>query len=104
MPIDYNQYSRFRKSQPIMVDGVQTQGAWTQPSWLKSRPPDSLVHTYTVPSEYEGRPHMIAQEVYGVQELDWVIIAFNQARSVFNWPRSGSVIEYPDESLVIPSL
>lgn len=104
MPIDYNENSRFRKSKPIAVSGVETQGRWVRPGWLVERPSADKVRRYRVPSEHEGRPDLIAQSVYGSSELDWVLLVFNGVRDTLNWPRAGSVIEYPIDSVVVPEL
>ncbi len=100
------QYDRFRRTPPLVFDGRDTYGTWKQPSWLVTRPADDLIGRIVASSQHEGKPHLLAQDIYDSQLLHWVLIAFNFPRSavVFGWPRAGDIVEYPDESLVIPEL
>jgi len=101
-PID--EYSRYRSTQRIVVDQSETIGVWSQPSFLLNRPKDDLVGVFRVTSAVEGRPDLIANQLYGSPLLDWVLISFNNAREVLNWPKSGMAIEYPVRSVVIPEI
>jgi len=49
----------------------------------------------------KGRPDLIAYDLYGSTELDWLLIAFNDAFNVFNWPRAGDVINAPIPDIVL---
>ncbi len=89
---------------PIVVDGVRTYGSWTRPKWLVKRPPSKLIHNYYVNNQFEGRPDIISNQVYNTPHLWWVIVAFNNPLESLNWPRVGSIIQYPDESVVFPEL
>jgi hypothetical protein len=97
-------FSRFKISDRIIVDGKETFGTWKQFSFLKTRPSDEFIGTYNVTSATEGRPDLIAFAVYGSAQLDWVLIAFNKVRETLNWPRAGDLIEYPLETIVLPEL
>jgi hypothetical protein len=101
---DWSDHSRFRRQAPISVDGVETMGKWAEPSWLKTRPDQSQIGSYLVDNSTEYKPHLIAEQVYGDSTMDWVLIAFNRVRDPFTWPRSGTLIEYPAESLVFQEL
>lgn len=100
----FGDYSRYRKSQLTLVDGVVTVGSWQRPTWAVTRPDAQKIHKYKVPSNYEGRPDLIALELYNSDRLDWVLLAFNNVIDVFGWPKAGTVLEYPDESVVFPTL
>jgi hypothetical protein len=104
MMADLDQFSRFQASQPIIYDGVDTFGTWTQPSFLRERPQEDQIGVFRVTSPLEGRPDLIANQLYGTPLLDWVLISFNNARRSLNWPRSGDTIEYPLETVVLPEL
>jgi len=97
-------YSRFFQTEEIVVDGVETLGIWDPPDFLKKRPDDELIGRFAVTNAVEGRPDLIANELYRSPLLDWVLIAFNNVREPFNWPKAGEVIEYPVEMLVYPSI
>lgn len=97
-------FSRFKRTVPIIVDGKETYGRWTQMPFLQERPAEEFIKIFQVTSALEGRPDLISQQVYGTPLLDWVIIAFNKVRQPLNWPRAGDVIEYPADSLVLPQL
>lgn len=79
-------------------------GAWQRPSWLIHRPEHDRIHTYYVTNRTEGRPDLISNEVYNTPYLDWVIVAFNNPLENLNWPRAGTTIEYPDDSVVYTEL
>jgi len=96
--------SMYRKTEPVIVGGVSTVGTWNRPKWAVKRPDEKYVHRYLVPSHQEGRPDLIAHQLYQSDSLDWVLLVFNNVSNVFGWPKSGAVIEYPDESLVFPAL
>lgn len=103
--MDGNDYfSQYVATDKLKYDGQLTYGPWNMPSFLKTRPKDEQIGAYTVASPYEGRPDLIAQQIYGSPYLYWVLIAFNQARSSLNWPKSGETIYYPVEEIVIPEL
>ncbi len=98
------EFSRFSTTPTTIFDGRETYGPWVSYDFLKTRPKDDDIRVYTVTSAMEGRPDLIANAVYGTPALFWVLIAFNKAMGAINWPRSGDVIEYPSESIVIPEL
>ena len=101
---DWSNHSRFRRQKPIYVNGVETMGRWNEPSWMKQRPDPSNVSTFVVTNDYEGRADKIANFIYGGPTMDWVLIAFNQVREPLNWPKTGTVVEYPSGAVVFPSL
>ena len=97
-------YSRFSKTEMIIIDGVETFGKWKQYSFLVERPVEDKIGVFRITSAVEGRPDLISTQIYGTPMLDWVLIAFNNARGTLNWPRTGDTIEYPVESIVIPEV
>jgi len=87
-----------------VVDGEVTYGLWVPP-WFIANPdllsPDQ-VGNYQVSAGEAGRPDLISTTLYGTPYLDWVIIAFNQPRSSFNWPEPGTVIKIITYSAILP--
>ena len=104
MPIDLFPRSRFQLSEPVIVDGVETYGKWKQPSFLTTELDPGNIALFQVTNAFQGRPDLIAYNVYGDPFLDWVLIAFNKPQDVLNWPRAGDVIRYPVATVVIPQL
>ena len=96
--------SRYRNTDMIIVDNVETVGTWNQPTYLEQRPGEEFIFKYSINSAVEGRPDLIATELYGTPFLDWVLIAFNSPAEVLNWPTAGTTIEYPDQELVLSQL
>lgn len=96
--------SRYHKTDKIIVDGIETVGTWNQPSYLVERPSDDYILKYSVNNVVEGRPDLIAAQVYGSPLLDWVLIAFNSPAEVLNWPTAGTTIDYPTPDLVFSQL
>ncbi len=111
MPTKYGANSRFTHDPIVLVSDpsnptvlVETIGAWRKPSWLITRPPSNNVKTFVVTNDLAGRPDNISNQIYGTSELEWVLISFNDITDVFGWPKAGTTIEYPTESVVIPEL
>ena len=94
-------YSRYKQTPLVVFDGVETYGTWAQPSWLITRPDESLINKLVITSDIAGRPDTIAYRVYGVSFLDWAIIAFNKVLDQFGWPQTGIIIEYPVDTVVL---
>lgn len=99
-----DEFSRFKRTPPTIVDGKETYGRWVKFSFLKIRPAEEFINVFQVTSALEGRPDLISQRVYGTPLLDWVLIAFNGVRDPLNWPRAGDIIEYPSDLIVLPEL
>lgn len=102
--MDLDDFSRFKRTPPTIIDGKETYGRWVPPNFLKTRPTDENIGIFRVTSAMEGRPDLIAFKVYGTPLLDWVLIAFNGVRDPLNWPRAGDSIEYPVDTVVLPAL
>ncbi len=71
---------------------------------MTQRPDESDIGIFQLTSVLEGRQDLISQQIYSTPLLDWVLIAFNQVRDPLNWPRAGSAIEYPLDTVVLPEL
>lgn len=99
-----SQLSRFSNTPKTVFDGVETYAKWVPPSFIRTRPDPSLIFTYYVQPEAAGRPDKISQDIYGTPDLFWILIAFNDARAALNWPKAGTLIEYPVESIVLQEL
>lgn len=104
MALPLSQTSRYIKTPLTNFDGKETYTKWVSYGIFKSRPSDDLIYKYRVPTELSGRPDLIALSVYNDSKLDWVIIAFNNPKSIFGWPKPLDIIEYPDISLVYGEL
>lgn len=96
--------NRFKDNQLILFGGSETYGRWAVPDILRTRPPESAIQRYRVPSNRAGRPDLISNDFYGTPLLDWFLIAFNEQRNPLNWPKVGTIIEIPEERIVIPGL
>lgn len=83
---------------------VETFGVWRKPSFLRNRPNNDQIGKYQVQTGRVARPDLIATDLYGSPFLDWVIIAFNNATDVLNWPDAGAVIEYPLPTIVFSEI
>jgi len=103
MALELNSWSRFRATESVLYDGKETFGRWNPPAVVQELPPQELI-TIRVDNSLEGRPDMIALAAYGTTQLDWVIIAYNKARGVLNWPRAGQIISFPSQRTVAVEL
>lgn len=100
---DLGDNTRFYNTENIIVDGSETLGRWSEPKFLQSVG-ESDIYAYQVDNTKEGRPDLIANELYDAPELSWVLISFNQIRQPLNWPAAGQVIKYPARTLVFSEL
>lgn len=96
--------SRFAYTPSTIFDGQFTYGRWVLPSFLAKALSPTDVRSLLVTPELEGKPHAIALEVYGDEELEWIIIAYNATLDVINWPAAGETIKYPAPGVVLPIL
>lgn len=98
-----NDYSRFQRTELVLEDGVEVFSTWTMPPFLSEELPSDQIGSYKVTNAMEGRPDLISNIIYGTPYLDWVLIAFNNARDL-NWPKAGVIIKYPSNTAVITEL
>lgn len=92
MPTNTSSESRFKFTDIINVNGIETYGKWVQPKFL-SNPPRTR---YEVPIDFEGAPDLIAKRLYGDEKFYWAIIAYNAPENTLNWPRAGDIIVIPE--------
>jgi hypothetical protein len=104
MVFPLSQTSRYVRTPLISFDGKETYGKWVGMSVFNTRPPADQITKYQVPANLAGRIDLIALDVYNDVNLGWVLVAFNNARDVFGWPKPLDVIEYPNLSLVFKEL
>jgi hypothetical protein len=97
-------FSRFKNTELIVVNGVETFGRWVPASFLTIRPPEDQIGVFQTTSQTEGRPDLISYAIYGNAQFDWVLIAFNNVIETLGWPRAGDLIEYPLDTVVLPEL
>ena len=91
---------RFKKNNLINFNGVETYGLWQLPEGIKN----AAYTTYYVPSQYSGRPDLIANVYLNRADLYWVLIAFNAPDDIMSWPKTGDVIKIPTLSAVLAEL
>ena len=94
-------YPRFGQTDPVLFDGEETYGRWNSPLT------DAIYTNYgllVVEAQYEGRPDLIANQLYNDPSLDWMLIAVNNATDALNWPRAGDTIKVPSPSIVTSEL
>lgn len=100
MALSYNQFSRFKTTESVLYQGKETISTWKKPSFLTKEISQSLVYSFQVTAEYNGRPDLISNRLYQTPFYDWVLLAFNNVTDTLNWPPTGLIIKYPDKTLV----
>lgn len=102
MSIDVTSTSRFRLTEPIVIDGRETFGLWTRPEGLKRENLNQDdIKTIRITQATAGRPDLIAFQEYGTPLLEWIIIMFNRPRNTLNWPPVGAQIDIPRRGVVL---
>jgi hypothetical protein len=99
--MEFTNFSRFKSTQPVVYDGLETMGVWRKPYFLTAELPSNLCGTYVVPSNMNGRPDLISNFLYKTTRYDWVLIAFNNVVDTLNWPPTGLQIKYPVKSVIV---
>jgi hypothetical protein len=99
--MDIQVYSRFVQTDPVVFDGCDTYGRWNSP--LTQAIYDNLL-LLVINARYAGRPDLIANELYGDDSLDWVLITVNNATDALNWPNAGDTIKVPDPTIMTSEL
>lgn len=106
MPIQLPSHSRFKISNPIVLDnGIETIGMMKQFSFLDFNNLNSnSIIEYRVSGKRAGRPDLISDDVYGTPQLYWVVIMVNKPREVLRWPKIGSIIYLPSSAVVMSEI
>jgi len=104
MALQTDPFSRFNRTETVFLGGHEVFGRWRLPDVLKNEQNADRITHYQVRAGRQGRPDLISRDIYGTTHLDWLIIAFNDATDVLNWPRVGTVIKLPARALVIGEL
>jgi hypothetical protein len=97
----YNGYSRFRRTPVTIFSDRETVEHWEKPEFLTVELSESAVNTFVVTANYNGRPDLLSQLLYGSPYYDWVLIAYNNVTDTLNWPPTGLQMKYPVSSMVI---
>lgn len=101
MTLQVQPYSRFVTTPTVVQNGEEVWGSWDRPNSLRGKLDASQQIAISVSSDRAGRPDLISLDLYGTTQLDWLLIAFNDALEAFNWPRAGVVIKAPVRDLVL---
>jgi len=105
MPIQSDDFSRLRFTEPVVINGVETFGSFDRPSFLdRKQLSDEEILEFEVRPPFAKHPDLIAFELYGSERLDWVIVMFNNPENTLNWPPNGAIIQYPSPDLVLPEV
>lgn len=104
MALSRDPFSRFFGTDTTIFHDEEIYGKWNPPEIVKNNKNDSRTYVLVVDKSLEGRPDLISDRYYGTTKLDWLIIAFNNARQALNWPRVGEVIRVPHEDIATEEL
>lgn len=103
MPEFVKRESRYFETSLINFNGKKTFGLFEPPQWIRALTNDQL-YNLSIPSEFEGRPDLISNRLYGSPNLYWVILWINQPLQPFGWPKAGSIIRYVSPEVVNTSV
>lgn len=92
--------SRFRYTALTTTkNGRETYGLVSGFNALKNMTPNQYI-TWTVLSQYAGRPDLIANYFYTDVQKEWFVVFANKPLNTFNWPNTGDKIKIPLKSFV----
>lgn len=92
--------SRFRKTPLIKTrDGKDTYGRVVGFDALRNLNIEDFTW-YTVQSQFNGRPDLIAANNYGDPQLEWVLVLANKPFNTINWPATGERIKIPRNTFI----
>ena len=102
MVIDLQKNNRFKWSDVVDRNGKTVFSRWVMPDFMKE---DLIarekISSFYVTSDLAGRPDLIADQIYGSPNLEWVITMFNAPRETLGWPKTGEVIKIINAGLVL---
>lgn len=97
-------YSRYRYTTPIITeDGIETYGLAVPHQFLKKETllPEQILQTKPITSELAGKLDLLAEEIYGKNELFWVFLMFNNIENPLTYPEIGIIVQYPSPDIVL---
>lgn len=105
MPISVDGLSRFKNTEPVILNGIETFGLWAAPKFIDpANLSENQIITMSIGQDLAGRPDQIALQVYGTPALEWIPVMFNRPLNPLGWPQAGSVIKLPSKSAVLREL
>ena len=106
MPIKQRTNSRFAISDPILTrDGDETFGIAKKFNFLKRENlGDEDIKTHVVTIDQAGKWDVLALDIYGNVDLQWIFVMFNHIQNPFAGPKNQQVIEYPSPEVVFAEL
>ena len=94
--------SRFRETETIHKDSVDTFGLWVRPAFLDERNlNEEDIIKVNIDQSRAGRPDLIANEFYETSLLEWIVVMFNRPLNTLGWPRAGTIIKIPSRTAVL---
>lgn len=100
-----NDFSRFKETELVTRQGVQTFGRWVRPDFVNlSKLEAEDIISLTIDQRFAGRPDLISLEFYGVPQLEWIVVMFNNPLNPLGFPVIGSVIKLPSKAAVSRAL
>ncbi len=99
MPVLVPINSRFRTSQIVTFNGVETFARWPDLEFMDTTPTTTII----TDTKNAGRLDLISTEFFGSPDFWWAIMAFNRV-SQLNWPQAGDEVKIPQPSLVLSSV
>jgi hypothetical protein len=104
MALNNDPQSRFKLTQEVVRNNIETFGLLTKHAFLDPNLPEADIIRITVSPAQAGRPWLIASDIYNSPFLDWVIVLFNRPINPVNWPAVGTVIKAPRATIVLPNV
>jgi hypothetical protein len=93
-------YNRFKYTDLITTrNGNETYGLMSGFNDLKNITDENYIK-WTVESDYEGRPDMIANKFYRTPYYEWIVVFANRPKNPLNWPKTGDIIKIPSDQFV----
>lgn len=105
MPFDRYD-SRFSLSDPIETsNGKLTYGLMKKFRFMdRKNLNEEDIKIFVITADFRGKPHALAERLYGNENLFWILIFFNRVENPFEyphgWPNIGLIIEYPSAAVV----
>jgi len=96
MAVDIPLNSRYRTTDVVRFNNVETLGPWPGFSWLKSTPWLTII----VDSSFAGRLDLLSYKYYGTVDYWWAIMYYNNITDI-NWPKGGDTVKLPSPSLIL---
>lgn len=94
----YKRYSRYLQGGTTEVKQKKL-GWWERRTDFLTPAPDDII-IYALPKVYEGKPGLLTYDIYGREDLEWIVLQYNNIVDIVEEFVAGARINLPSKRRV----